>query len=287
MTQYVIITPARDEEQHIEGTLRSVIGQTLRPARWIIVDDGSTDRTGEIIDQYATQFPFIQVIHRPNRGSRKAGSGVMEAFYDGYNALQDEGWDFLVKLDGDLTFQSDYFQKCFERFCQNPQIGIGGGEIYHDFGGQLKLESSPKFHVRGATKIYRRQCWEAIGGLLKVPGWDTIDEVKANMLGWNTSSFPDLHLVHHRLTGAADGLLRDRVKYGAVCFTCGYHPLFVLARCLYRVTRKPYVIGSLGMLVGFLKGYFTKTPRLNDEQLIRYVRGQQLRRLCGLKTVWR
>ncbi|HZR63523.1 MAG TPA: glycosyltransferase [Terriglobales bacterium] len=287
MIRYVIITPARDEEQHIEGTVRSVVEQTLRPTKWIIVDDGSSDRTGEIIDQYAVQFPFIRAIHRRNRGSRKAGSGVMEAFYDGYNALQDQDWDFLIKLDGDLSFSPDYFQKCFEHFSQNPRVGIGGGEIYHEFGGQLKLEASPKFHVRGATKIYRRECWDAIGGLLKVPGWDTIDEVKANMLGWNTSSFPELRLVHHRLTGAADGLLRDRIKYGTVCFTCGYHPLFVLARCLYRIARKPYIIGSVGMLFGFLKGYFTNMPRLADERLVRYVRAQQLRRLCGLKTVWR
>jgi hypothetical protein len=118
-------------------------------------------------------------------------------------------------------------------------------------------------------------------------GWDTIDEVKANMLGWKTRSFEDLRLIHHRLTGAADGLLHDRMKYGLVCFTCGYHPLFVLARCVYRVTRKPYVVGSLAMLFGYLKGYFTDTPQVNDERVVRYLRTQQLKRLFGLRTVWR
>jgi hypothetical protein len=118
-------------------------------------------------------------------------------------------------------------------------------------------------------------------------GWDTIDEVKANMLGWKTRSFEDLRLIHHRLTGSADGLVRDRVKHGTVCFTCGYHPLFVLVRSVYRLVRKPYVIGSLAMLFGFLKGYFTHTPQVNDERLIRYLRAQQLRRLFGLRTVWR
>ena len=287
MTRYVIITPVRDEEQHVEATIESVSGQTVRPAEWVIVDDGSSDRTGVIIDHYAAQFPWIRVIHRPNRGFRKPGGGVVGAFYAGYNSLRCEEWDFIVKLDGDVSFSADYFQKCFEQFRKQSDLGIGGGEIYYDFGSELKLEACPKFHVRGATKIYRKACWEAIGGLMPAAGWDTIDEVKANMLGWETRSFKDLRLIHHRLTGAADGFLRDRVKYGSVCYTCGYHPLFVLARCVYRLVRKPYVIGSLAMLFGFLKGYFTNTPHVNDKRLIRYLREQQLRRLFGLKTVWR
>jgi biofilm PGA synthesis N-glycosyltransferase PgaC len=287
MTRYVIITPVRDEEKHLEATISSVLGQNIRPTEWVIVDDGSSDRTGEIIDHYAAQFPFIHAVHRLNRGYRKAGGGVIEAFYDGYNTLECDNWEFIVKLDGDLSFSQEYFQKCFEHFDEEAQLGIGGGEIYHDLGGQLERESSPKFHVRGATKIYRRACWESIGGLWRAPGWDTLDEVKANMLGWNTCSFEDLRLVHHRLTGAADGLLRDRIKQGVVCFSCGYHPLFVVARCLYRLSRKPYIIGSLAMFFGFIKGYCTHMPRVNDRRLIRYVRAQQMRRLFGLKTVWR
>jgi len=287
MTRYVIVTPVRDEEEHLEATIASVTAQTIRPVEWVIVNDGSTDRTGEIIDRHSAQSPWIRAVHRPNRGFRKAGGGVMEAFYDGYDALRCDDWEFIVKLDGDLSFSREYFEKCFERFRESPRLGIGGGEIYHDLGGKLKLESNPKFHVRGATKIYRRACWEAIGGLWRASGWDTIDEVRANMLGWSTGSFEDLRLVHHRLTGTADGLLRDRLKYGSVCFTCGYHPLFVLARCAYRLARKPYIIGSFAILYGYLKGYFLHMPRVNDKQFIQYVRAQQLRRLFGLKTVWR
>jgi len=287
MTRYVIITPVRDEEEHIQATIESVSSQTVRPAEWVIVDDGSTDRTGAIIDRYSAQSPWIRTIHRPDRGFRKAGGGVVDAFNEGYNSLRCNDWDFIVKLDGDLSFSADYFQKCFEHFRKQPELGIGGGEIYHDSGSDQKLEACPKFHVRGATKIYRKACWEAIGGFLPAAGWDTIDEVKANMLGWKTRSFEDLRLIHHRLTGAADGLLRDRVKFGQVCYTCGYHPLFLLARCVYRLGRKPYVIGSLAMLYGFLKGHCTHAPHVSDRRLIRYVRAQQLRRLFGLKTVWR
>jgi glycosyltransferase involved in cell wall biosynthesis len=287
MTRYVIITPVRDEEQHIEKTIAAILVQTVQPAQWVIVDDGSTDRTGEIVDRYSSQFPWIRVIHRLNRGFRKAGGGVMEAFYDGYNALQGGDWEFLVKLDGDLSFSSEYFQKCFEHFRERPRLGIGGGEIYHDMDGKMTLESNPKFHVRGATKIYRRACWEAIGGLWKAPGWDTIDEVKANMLGWETGAFEDLHLLHHRLTGSAEGLLRNCVKRGVACYISGYHPLFVTASCLYRLVKKPYIVGSVAIYYGFLKSYVSGTPRFNDAQLIGYVRRQQLRRLCGLQTIWR
>ena len=287
MMRYVIVTPVRDEEQYVATTIESVTRQTIRPVEWVIVDDGSTDRTGAIIDRYATQFSWIRVVHRPNRGFRKAGGGVVEAFYDGYSALRCNDWDFTVKLDGDLSFSSDYFERCFEHFAKRPDLGIGGGEIYHNLGGQPRLEACPRFHVRGATKIYKRACWEAIGGLMPAPGWDTVDEVKANMLGWKTRSFEDLRLIHHRHTGAANGLLRDCIKHGSVCYTCGYHPLFVVASCFFRVIRKPYLLGSAAMCYGFLKGYIARLPRVNDIPLIDYLRHQQLRRLCGLETIWK
>jgi biofilm PGA synthesis N-glycosyltransferase PgaC len=285
--KYIVVTPVRDEEKYIESTIESVLRQTIRPAEWVIVDDGSTDRTGEIADRYAAQHSWIRAIHRENRGFRKSGGGVMEAFYDGYNNLQSKNWDFLVKLDGDLTFAPDYFEKCFAYFRRDPELGVGGGEIHHDVSGELKLEENPRFHVRGATKIYRRACWEAIGGLWPAPGWDTIDEVKANMLGWKTYAFPDLHLLHHRFTGTEEGLFRDRVKHGVACYVSGYHPLYVVASCLRRLIKKPYLVGSVGIMYGFLKAHFARPPRLKDRSYLAYIRGQQLRRLCGMQTIWR
>jgi glycosyltransferase involved in cell wall biosynthesis len=287
MTRYVIITPVRDEEEYIGATIESVSKQSVRPIEWVIVDDGSIDRTGEIIDQYSAQLPWIRAVHRANRGFRKSGGGVVETFYDGYKALQSDDWDFIVKLDGDLTFTTGYFEECFAHFDREPQLGIGGGEIYHSIDGELKLEANPRFHVRGATKIYRKACWEAIGGLWVAPGWDTIDEAKANMLGWATRSFKELRLLHHRVTGSADGFVKDRVKHGVACYVSGYHPLFVLASCLRRLVRKPYVVGSFAVFFGFLKGYLRQLPRVNDSRLIHYVRSQQLRRLCGLQTIWK
>ena len=285
--QYIVITPVRDEEKHVECVLKAMTSQTLLPAKWVIVDDGSSDNTVDILERYRESVRWIQVVRRPNRGARKSGAGVIEAFYDGYKEIAGDGWDFIVKLDGDLTFPSNYFEKCFEHFKSKPNLGIGGGDIYHEFNGKEKLEVTPKFHVRGATKIYRRACWEAIGGLVQAPGWDTIDEVKANMLGWSSSSFSEFHVIHHRVTGAADGALRDRVKHGLACYVSGYHPLFLAASCFSRLLKEPYIAGSAAIGYGFLKGYWTRMPRVQDQRFIKYLRAQQLRRLCGLETIWR
>lgn len=286
-TQYVIVSPVRDEERFIAGTVRSVLEQTVRPAEWVIVNDGSSDRTGEILDAYAAEHAWIRVVHRANRGFRKAGGGVAEAFNDGYKTLRATDWDFIVKLDGDLIFAPDYFEKCFDQFRHDPRLGIGGGTIYNIVEGEDQIEEGPKFHVRGATKIYRRDCWEAIGGLWVATGWDTIDEVKANMLGWTSQSFPDIPLRQQRPTGTAESRWKDMVKCGRAHYISGYHPLFQASSCLMRLFRKPLLVGSAGLLYGYVTGYLNDVPQVNDPAFIRYIRDQQLRRLMGRETIWR
>ncbi len=287
MTRYLIITPARDEAEFLEKTIRSVVNQTVRPAQWIIVNDGSRDATGEIIDRYARLYPWITAVHRVNRGYREAGRGVVHTFYDGYEHLESRDWDFLVKLDADLSFPDDYFESCFAEFAADPSLGIGGGGIYHEIGGELRIEANPKFHVRGATKIYRRECWDALGGLVPSPGWDTVDELKANMLGWTTRSFLDLRVSHYRYTGSADGAWKNCVKDGRANYVAGYHPLFMLLKCIKRLGEKPYLMGSIGLMWGFLAGYWNSAPRIADQKLIRYTRNQQLRRLMLQESIWK
>ena len=285
--KYVIITPVRDEEQFIEKTINSVVTQTITPIQWIIVNDGSKDRTGEIIDSYAKEYSWILPVHRQDRGFRKSGSGVMEAFYDGYKKIN-EDFDFIVKLDGDLSFDRDYFESCFLEFTKNEQLGITGGVIYNPVKGRFELEKQPLFHVRGATKIYRRECWYAIGGLIKAPGWDTLDEVKANMLGWKTLSNPTLHLHQHRFTGASDGSIRNLIKNGKANYISGYHPLFMALKCFSRLFSKPLVIGSFALLYGYLESFFKKTPKVEDKELIKYLRKQQLEKILLKPTsIWR
>ncbi len=285
--RYVIITPVRDEEAHITTTIESVCAQTILPFRWIIVDDGSKDNTRKLVREYANKYAWIQLIRRENRGFRKPGVGVMEAFYDGFNSLDFSEWNFIVKLDGDLSFAPDYFERCFEQFKNSPDLGIAGGMIYNVNNGSLQVENHPIFHVRGATKIYKRRCWDAIGGLYIVTGWDTLDEIKANMLGWKTQTFLDLKVVHYRYTGAADGQWKTGVKYGKANYISGYHPLFMFLKCIRRTFQKPYVIGSAALAYGFASGYLLNISQVDDKKLIEYLRREQMKKLTFRNSIWK
>jgi poly-beta-1,6-N-acetyl-D-glucosamine synthase len=284
--RYVIVSAVRDEASHLEHTIRSMVGQTVRPAEWIIVNDGSTDQTGEIIDRWASEHSWIVAVHRANRGRREPGTGVVEAFYDGYREIKTRDWDYVVKLDGDLGFAPDYFEKCFAEFDADPKLGIGGGVICHDRDGELEVEGNPRFHVRGANKMYRRGCWEDIGGLFRAPGWDTIDEVKANMLGWSTRSFAELKVRHYRFTGAAQGPLGNAIKNGRGSYIAGYHPLFMVVKCAKHIAEWPFFVNAAGLAYGYISGYLRGTPQIDDKRLIDYIRAQQMRRLLFRTSVW-
>ncbi len=286
--RYVVITPARNEESNIGHTLASMAAQEIRPVLWIIVDDGSSDRTPQIVEESMRVHPWIRLHRRPDRGARKQGGGVVEAFYDGFQQVGAMEWDYLVKFDSDLSFGPDYFRRCLEKFERDPKLGIGGGMICQDIDGSLVCEApgDPAFHVRGATKIYRSACWEGIGGLIKAPGWDSIDELKATMLGWTTYTFKDVPLQHHRYTGSADGTWKNQVKFGLSNYITGYHPLFMLAKCLKRVGQRPVFVGSAGLAWGFLKGYLTRHPRVEDPRLIGWVRRQQIDCLLLRPSLW-
>lgn len=285
---YIIITPVRDEAQHIEKTIESVTSQTLPPSQWFIVDDGSTDGTRELLDVHAVQTSWMNVIHRGNRGYRAAGGGVIEAFYAAYSIMNDDTWDFIVKLDGDLSFAPDYFEQCFKIFDAEAKLGIGGGTICQLDNGQLRVDSvgDPPFHVRGATKIYRRTCWEKIEPLVRAPGWDTIDEIKANLHGWTTRTFTSLTLIQHKPTGGADGDWRNWFKNGRANYITGYHPVFMLAKCLKRTLHKPFLLGSLALLTGYCSGYMKRVPLVPDIEAIRYLRQQQMRRLLLRPSIY-
>ena len=285
-TDYVIISPVRNEARFLGATIASVVAQTVRPRLWVMVDDGSSDGTGRLIEEAARSHEWIKAIHRPDRGSRRAGSGVMEAFYDGYRLVEGESWQFIVKLDGDLSFAPDYFEKCFDIFQREPRLGIGGGLVCTNLNGKTKEEfKDPAFHVRGPAKIYRRKCWQEIGGLIQAPGWDTVDLIKAQMLGWNTLTFSGIHLVHHRPTGGAYGSWNNWVKNGLANYITGYHPVFMACKCLKRMLHKPHIAG-IGLWCGFMKGYFKQIPQVDDRTMIEYLRTQQWRALTFRHSLW-
>lgn len=286
--RYVIVSPARDEAKHIERTMESVVGQTVPPSEWIIVDDGSSDGTREMIERYAACTGFITLVCNANRGYRAPGAGVVEAFQLGYAALEERAWEYLVKLDADVSFASDYFERCFAFFDADPRLGIAGGTVCKLDKGVVRVDApgDPSFHVRGATKIYRRACWEQIAPLVMAPGWDTIDEVRANMQGWTTRTFPELTLIQHKATGAAAGSWRDSYKNGRANHVAGYHPLFMLAKCARRLASRPVLVHSAALLAGYCSGYLSRTPPMIDQETIRFIRRQQIRRLMLRSSIY-
>lgn len=284
---YVVVSPARDEAELLPFTLKSMAAQTWRPAKWVIVNDGSSDGTGEIARAFAAEHDWIEVIDRTDRGSRRPGGGVVEAFYEGFAHVADIDWGYVVKLDSDLELPPDYFERCLRRMEAEPGLGIAGGMIENDINGRLVLEEHPEFHVRGATKIYRRACWDAIGGVHAVKGWDTLDELKAARCGFETRSFRDIVLVQRRFTGDGQGQWPNWKKNGEAAYVCGYHPLFVLAKAVRRCFVRPWVVAGAGLLVGYFRAVITRRERVDDPELLAFVREQQWRRLTGRSSHWR
>jgi len=281
--QYVVITPVRDEAEFIEKTIHSMIRQTIRPTEWIIVNDGSTDRTAEIVAGYAEEHPWIKLVNRKDRGTRQRGKGVVEAFYAGYEVLTCQDYGFIVKLDGDLSFGADYFESLLHEFASRPRLGIAGGGVHEKRLGEDKwILRTSKDHVRGPTKVYRRACFEAIGGLAPVLGWDGVDEWRALTLGWEVQSFLHLRIFHYRFTGAATGQLKSRIEQGYGAHYMGYHPLFMIARGIWHMFSRPYLIGGMAMLLAYCVAWLQKREQMPDPSVIRYVRRTQLRQLVGL-----
>lgn len=287
MINYIIITAVKNEEDYLNLTIDSVIKQTIKPTQWIIVDDGSEDSTKIIIENYTYKYNWIRGVYLNDKGHRKPGIRHIKAFYAGYNILNGKDWKFIVKLDGDVSFNNSYFEKCFERFYQNTKLGIGGGRVVNKIKDAIVEEKHPLFHVRGATKIYRRECWDAIGGILVSPAYDTLDEVKANMTGYETQTFQELTVIHHRKTGNANGKWKNSVKNGISDYLSGYHPLFFIIKCFARSIQKPFLIDALGHLYGFISGYLKQMPQITDRKLVAYMRKQQIRRLIFKDTIWK
>lgn len=284
--RYVIVTPVKNEERFLDGMISSVLRQTVRPAKWLIVNDNSTDGTGEILREVATRHKWITAVES-NDPSMQRKPGGEEVVHCGIRQVHMEDYDFFARLDADITFESDYFERLLIEFYKNPRLGIAGGVCYVWSRKGLVEEKHPRFHTRGALKTYRVRCYQEIGGLERKLGWDTVDEIRANMLGWETRSFPELQVVHHRPTQTASGALEGNRNFGIAGYYVGYHPLFLLVRAVKNMARPPYLLGGFSMLCGFLGGYLKSLPRIRDQELIRYVRKQQWNRLVGKSTIWK
>lgn len=284
--RYAIVSPVRNEARLIRRTLESVTMQSEPPARWIIVDDGSTDDTPAIVREYAEKHAFIHLLvvadnDAGDSSDRLLWAAEAIAFNVGLKEIDLDEVDFVVKLDGDLAFSSDYFATLLDEFDEDQSLGIAGGYCYQVHGDKRSLEWNPKSHVRGPTKMYRVECFRAIGGIEPVYAWDALDEIKAQMAGWRTGSF-DLVVDHLKPTGSAGGLLRAGVRMGKGAYLLGYHPLFVLARGSRLALGRPYVIGGIAFVLGWVAGALQRLPRIVDGPTMEYLRRQQIGRLKGL-----
>lgn len=284
--RYAIVTPVKDEDKYLEKTAASVLSQDIRPQTWIIIDDRSRDRTGEIIQKLSRENPWIIGVRNEedNNERRVGGEAVVHL---GLNMLKAGSYDFLVRMDGDVSFDASYFSSLFGEFERNPRLGIASGVCYVPKGEKLAEEKEPRFHTRGPVKTYRVTCFLDIGGLDSHEGWDTIDEVKAHMLGWHTRNFPHLKIIHHRKTQTALGTLRGKLNQGRVAYYVGYHPLYAMLRAFRRMMETPYILGGLYDLAGFLEGYMRGLSRVGDPALVMYMRQQQMNRLLGRETIWK
>ena len=260
-------------------TLDSVVAQTCRPALWVIVDDGSTDATPQILADYAAGHDWIRVVPKPDRGHRAVGPGVVDAFYAGLAAVPgDLDYTYLCKLDLDLDLPPGYFEGLIARMEADPRIGTCSGKPYVMRGGQLVSERRGDEMSVGMTKFYRRRCFEEIGGFVREVMWDAIDCHKARLLGWRAISWdaPELRFEHLRPMGSSQvSIYEGRRRHGFGQYFMGSDPLYFTATAVFRALEPPYVLGGLAMLRGYFGAWLRGAPRLDDPELRASIRRYQ------------
>jgi biofilm PGA synthesis N-glycosyltransferase PgaC len=279
--KYVIITPARNEEAFIERTIVSVINQTLLPSKWIIVSDASTDRTDEIVNFYAAEHSWIQLARKEARSSSYFSS-IVDSFSRGYLHLHDVSYDFIGKLDADMLLPVHYYETILNKFRENPRLGVAEGKVIECYKNWPFGQPAYKKNGVGSIHLFRRECFQTIGGYsdTKEGGEDTIAEAVARMKGWETKTFCDIYAYHLKPTGIGAGNpLRRQWQGGRRDYLCGNTTLFELAKCFYRITERPYFIGSIARLSAYLFLWFKGTQRDVSSDILRFIRKEQLNRL--------
>jgi len=277
--KYLLITPCRDEIEFGRRTLDSVLAQSVKPAKWIIVDDGSTDGTSEMLDDYAARHDFIEVVRKPDRGQRSVGPGVIESFYFGYEACTPRDYEYLCKLDLDLELPPTYFESLMERMEANPRIGTCSGKPYgREPDGSLHAEAAGDEMSVGMTKFYRVDCFEQIGGFVREVMWDGIDCHRCRMLGWIACSWdvPELRFLHLRPMGSSQqSIFVGRMRHGFGQYFMGTGLAYMAASSVFRMSEAPRIIGGLCMFWGYLSSLFRRLPRYDDLEFRRFLRGYQ------------
>jgi biofilm PGA synthesis N-glycosyltransferase PgaC len=282
--QYVIVTPAYNEADHIARTIESVIGQTILPARWVIVDDGSTDETAATIRSYARAHRFIRYVRRRRAKEDAYFASNVYAIMDGVRHLQNPGYEFLAVLDADIILPPDYYERILRQFHADPNLGVASGIYENLVNGRLQKVLNDRRSTPKAIQVFRRACFEQIGGYVPLVhgGEDTCACVMARMRGWTAWSFPELKVVHQRPAGTrnAKSLLRTRFLQGLCEHDLSTHPLFMVTKSLRRcLLEPPLLVGGLLRLGGYLYGYLKREPCQIPADVAAYARQEQINRV--------
>ena len=281
LPSYVLVTPARNEAGFIDQTIQSVISQTKRPVRWVVVSDGSTDATDSIVAAYAREHEWIRLVRRVRSGERSFGAKVL-AFNEGYAELHGLGYEVIGNLDADITFAPDYLEFLMEKFAEDPRLGVAGTPFVEDGAERYDYRFSSIEHVSGACQLFRRECFEDIGGYVPVRpgGVDLVAVLKARMKGWRTRTFVEKTCTHQRSMGTAKhSPLMVALMGGHGDYILGSHPLWELSRCIYQTTKRPIVAGGLLRLAGYTWAMMSRVDKAVPPELARFRQMEQLQRL--------
>jgi poly-beta-1,6-N-acetyl-D-glucosamine synthase len=278
---YVLITPARNEAKFIERTIESVVAQTFRPIKWVIVSDGSTDGTDEIVSKHSAAHPWIELVRMPERRERNF-AGKVYAFNAGYARVEDLSYEVIGNLDGDVSFDENYFSFLLEKIAGDPTLGLVGTAFKDSFGHTYDYRFVSIEHVTGTCQLFRRQCFEQIGGYVAAKGGaiDSIAVISARMKGWKTRTFTEKVCLHHRGFGTAEhGLLRARFKNGAKDYAVGNHPIWEFFRALYQMKQRPLIVGGFMLATGYVWSLIRRVERPVSHELVAFHRREQMKRL--------
>jgi Glycosyl transferase family 2 len=283
---YVLITPARNEAQFIELTLQSMVAQTYPPLKWVIVSDGSTDGTDEIVRQYLADNPWIELLRMPERAERHF-AGKAHAFNAGYDRVRGLHPDIVGNLDADVSFAPEHFEFLVAKFAEDTQFGVVGAP-FKEGSFQYDYQFSNIENVWGGCQLFRRECFEQIGGYLPLKGGsiDHVAVLSARMMGWKTRTFPEKVCIHHRVMGTAQqGALKAKARTGAKDYAVGNHPLWEAFRMFYQMTKPPLILGGLALGWGYASSLVGRRERAVSGELVAFVRHEQMRRLKKLFRV--
>ena len=282
---YVLVTPARNERDLIEGTIRSVVAQTHLPARWVVVSDGSTDGTDEVVGRYASDHPWIDLLRMPEERDRSFAAKAT-SFNAGFDCLKPISFDLIANLDADITFDPDYLEFLVGKFAEDPKLGVGGTPFIEDASQPDNHSYAHRFadlhHVSGACQMFRRQCLEELGGYtpIKGGGIDWVAVTTARMRGWQTRTYTEKTCFHHRKMGTASrGPLMARFQHGREDYYVGQHPLWQLLRGVFQMKSKPVVLGGLFLLLGYFWAMIRRVRRPISPDLVSFRRAEQMARL--------